>query len=140
VLFNFARQELVRRDAFDFENEDSVNYRSLLERLVRELVKDEEKQTVEKNNKIEEEKRKERELAKQIRDEKKREAIEKSKKRQMDPNYFQKISQANVKPEPVESTASSEQVQDEVILENEVVNEEDPFRISNKQRNKIFVK
>ena len=44
------RQELVRRNAFDLA-EDSVNYNTLLKRLLVEVLKDEEKAIQEKEQK-----------------------------------------------------------------------------------------
>lgn len=135
------RQELVRRMAFDFKDEDTVNHRSMLERLIKELVKDEEKKTNDKVVALEDERRAARELAKKQREDKKREALDKSKARQSDPEYFKKIAELNVKPIPTESLEVVEQVDTEDSSENSnQTATNDPFRIDAKRRSKIFVK
>ena len=134
------RQELNRRDAFDFKDEDTVNFRTLLKRLMVELVKDEEKkaQTAEQENKVKIET--EIEKSKRIREEKKRAAIERSKQRQADPNYFKKMAEKNVQPEkldtpPTANTSEEEDVNDNTECSN------DPFQsFTPKGRPKIYIR
>ena len=92
------RQELVRRSAFDLA-EDDVNYRSLLKRLMVELVADENKAVAQRTSELEQKAFDVREEAKRAREEKKREALERSKQRQADPEYFKRLAELNKKPE-----------------------------------------
>eukprot|EP01036_Dinobryon_divergens_P036071 gene36071-46887_t len=70
----------------------------MLERLIKELVKDREREIEIKDLALEQERTVARDLAKQQREAKKREAIEKSRARQADPEYFKKITAANIEP------------------------------------------
>eukprot|EP01041_Mallomonas_annulata_P014454 gene14454-30762_t len=133
------RQELVRRDAFDFKDEDNVNYRSMLERLIKELVKDREREIEIKDLALEQERTVARDLAKQQREAKKREAIEKSRARQADPEYFKKITAANI--EPVKEEVSINENNPSELDDDENNSRassdcSDPFRIDKKRRNK----
>eukprot|EP01031_Cornospumella_fuschlensis_P032231 gene32231-38984_t len=138
------RQELVKRGAFDLE-EDKVNFRSLLQRLMVELVKDEEKLAAEKFAAQEALALAKREEAKKERERKKAEALERSKQRQANPEYLEVRKQANAELEQrskvhvvAEEAAAEEEKEEEEERDNTPV---DPFRIVNtKTRNKIFVK
>ncbi|CAE7821321.1 unnamed protein product, partial [Symbiodinium microadriaticum] len=106
-------QELNRRNAFDFTDEDTVNYRTMLKRLMVELVKDEEIAAAEKVKVIEEKMETDMEKSKRIREEKKREALERSRQRQADPNYFKQRAEANVIPEKVAEPVAVDEHDDE---------------------------
>ncbi|RYG69272.1 hypothetical protein EON64_03145 [archaeon] len=141
-----ARQELVRRGAFDIE-EDKVNFRSMLQRLMVELVKDEEQRAAQRLEAQEAEAAARREEAKRERERKKAEALERSKQRQANPDYLELRRQANAE---LEQKNKVRVIGEEGAGDGEVVEDEeevkdstpiDPFRIVNsKTRNKIFVK
>ena len=87
------RQELNRRNAFDI-NPDTANYRTMLQRLMIELVKEEEEKQAEKMRAKEQEANEAREKAKREREAKKAEALERSRqRREADPEYFQRRQQ-----------------------------------------------
>ena len=139
----YSRQELVRRGAFDFASEDHVNYKSLLQRLIKELVKDEDTMYSKKEAELETTQQQLRKNARLLREQKKAEALERSKARQNDPEYFKKKNEAN------QAKSTSESTEPQTSLEVEESNEEedvqahndDPFRsFPSKQRSKIFVK
>ena len=124
-----------------------MNFRSLLARLMQELVKERnEKQevAVEQTLAVEEKKRNE---AKAERERKKQEAIERSRQRQANPNYFSQRIQANneaeIEKEKSNSSGPFQNIEEQEDEEPEVVEvvESDPFRtIANKSRKKIYVK
>mmetsp|Transcript_26916 Transcript_26916/g.45434 ORF Transcript_26916/g.45434 Transcript_26916/m.45434 type:complete len:190 (-) Transcript_26916:1523-2092(-) len=134
------RQELNRRDAFDFKDDDTVNFRTMLKRLMVELVKDEEEKAIVKEKESKEKMETALEKSKRIREEKKQAALERSRQRQADPEYFKKISDNNVKPVKEVSapvTGDDEQDQDEPESSGEV----DPFQtFVPKGRSKIFIR
>jgi hypothetical protein len=136
----FIRQELNKRGAFDFKESDTVNYRSLLQRLVVELVKDEDIKNAQNEKVVTEKIETAMEASKRIREEKKQVAIERSRQRQADPNYFNKISESNVEPEKVEAPA----VDNGSDAENEDVDAQsnDPFAsfASKKSSAKIHIR
>mmetsp|Transcript_4763 Transcript_4763/g.7230 ORF Transcript_4763/g.7230 Transcript_4763/m.7230 type:complete len:162 (-) Transcript_4763:122-607(-) len=137
------RQELNRRNAFDFGENDTVNYRTMLKRLMVELVKDEEDKANEKVKVISQERETEMEKSKRIREEKKREALERSRQRQSDPNYFKKIAELNKKPEKAEdnneTTADTQETEeDEEDNDHTPSNPFDTF--PKKGRSKIYVR
>lgn len=135
------RQELTRRGAFDFKEGDTINYRTMLQRLMVELVKDEEKLAAERAQANIEKLETEIERSKRIREEKKREALERSKQRQSDPNYFAKRAEAN-------SLANQPTISEAVVTEEDKTDVEEsievvssnPFDTYPKGRSKIFVK
>ena len=112
---SYHRQELVRRGAFDLD-ENAVCYSSLLKRLMRELVIDENVINSKRSSGVSEDAQIARDLSKQVRDEKKREAIERSKQRQSDPLYFERINEQNKKHviEATDSTNDTSAVLDEI--------------------------
>jgi hypothetical protein len=132
------RQELNRRDAFDFKDDDTVNFRSMLKRLMVELVKDEENKAIVKEQESKVKMETALEQSKRIREEKKQAALERSKQRQADPDYFKKMNEKNVKPVKEElSAADTDTPQDEEDEEEEV----DPFQtFVPKGRAKIFIR
>lgn len=92
-----------------------------------------------------------RDLAKSIREEKKREAIERSQRRQADPEYFERILTQNtmsVQPTtgPVQDDTSREDIQQDCDEGDDDQNEDsvfDPFRpayAGKERRNKISVR
>ena len=116
-----------------------------------ELVADENKVAEQTTAEIECKAAAAREEAKSIREEKKREALERSKQRQQDPEYFKRISELNKKPEKEEavvtestSVATAEEDETNVDADENASKQStyDPFRPqhTNNQKNKIFVR
>ena len=95
----------MRRGAFDLD-ESAVCYNSLLKRLMKELVIDENVVTSKRSIGVSEDAQIARDLSKLVRDERKREAIERSKQRQSDPLYFERINEQNKK-HVIEATDST---------------------------------
>ena len=146
------RQELVRRNAFDLD-EDAVNYNTLLKRLLVEVLKDEEKLVQEKEQlrlKLLAEQKAE---ALRIRELKKQEALERSQQRMQSKDYFankEKINseckidktlrlQTDSTSNNAEDIGSSDKVT--VVMEQsdpEIEIDDNPFR--SKQRFKVAVK
>lgn len=135
----------------------AVNYRSLLQRLMEELVKDEEAAASERQRQKEAEAAEAREKAKQEREAKKQEALERSRqRREADPTYFERRKVAeittstftdsnNVAQETLvdESTEKKkvEEVDEEQHEEKDGDEPDDPFRsYKNKSRSRIFVR
>jgi hypothetical protein len=134
------RQELNRRNAFDFKDEDTVNFRTMLKRLMVELVKDQENIAIVKEQESKVKMESALEKSKRIREEKKQAALERSKQRQADPNYFKQISENNIKPQKEESPNVTSQ-EDEEDEEDAVVEVEDPFQtFVPKGRSKLFIR
>ena len=144
------RQELDRRKCMDIP-EKEINHRSLLQRLVKELVKEEEANY---NNEIavkEKQRLDELEKTKAEREKKKAEALERSRKRQQDPNYFankaanndqlkakeeEKVKNRAISNNKDENGDDNEEEEEEEEEEGE--GEDDPFRITTKtRRNKM---
>lgn len=137
------RQELNRRDAFDFKDNDTVNFRTMLKRLMVELVKDEEQKAIVKEKESKEKMETSIEKSKRIREEKKQAALERSKQRQTDPEYFKKIAENNVKPVKETPTIPGDQEQNEEDEEepHQELSEVDPFQtFAPKGRSKIFIR
>ena len=144
------RQELVKRNAFDLE-ESKVQFKTLLQRLMVELVKDKEKLEEEKVMAAQESAQAVRDAAKAEREEKKRLALEKSKARQADPNYFanrvasneaakqkQKAVDEAKKIVDLDARVDGDEEEGEAAL---VAEADDPFRsYQSKSRSKIFIK
>jgi len=131
------RQELVRRECLDLD-EDKINHNSMLKRLMEELVKDEARVTEERTSAAVDAAQQERDAAKALRDKKKQEAIERSKARQSQKDYFKAKKDANVEPvkeEVPDSGASGEDEEEEEIDGKEI----DPFRIGPSKGSKIHV-
>ena len=90
------RQELIRRNKFDFASEDEVNPRSLLQRVIRALVEDQQVQEEDERRVLEEERGESlKDRLKREREERKREAVERSRQRQAERNYFSQKKAAN---------------------------------------------
>jgi predicted ATP-dependent protease len=139
------RQELNRRDAFDLE-ESTVNYKTMLARLMKDLVEEEDNEQLVAVNQKAEENKQSVDKAKEIREQRKQEALERSRQRQSDKAYFESKQLANS--EVREKKAVSSAAEGDVI---EVVNEtepeaapttavNDPFRLIPSSRSKVFVK
>jgi hypothetical protein len=142
------RQELVRRNAFDLPEED-VNYRTMLKRLMVELVADENQAVAQKTVELEQKASDAREEAKRVREEKKREALERSKQRQADPEYFKRLAELNTKPAKEEASgapgdaanADANANADAADAESGEATVFDPFRPrTGAQKSKIFVR
>lgn len=136
----------MRRGAFDLE-EDAVCFNSLLKRLMTELMADEALGDSKRSVVCTDDAQTARDAAKLAREEKKREAIERSRQRQSDPLYFEKISDQNKKPEISDDPeadnklGSEDPAQDEEEEGEEKGGSFDPFRPSyTKGKNKIFVR
>ncbi len=139
------RQELISKGKFDLP-ENQVNHDNMLRRLIAILLEEENEELNRKNKDLEANRLASLEEAKRIREEKKREAIERSKQRQADPKYFSKIKEINeevAKNEESKNQASNstKEEDDEVAAELDDDVDNDPFRtIKSKSRNKISVK
>jgi hypothetical protein len=107
-----------------------------------ELVKDEEAVATEKARQQTEQLETEIEKSKRIREEKKREALERSKQRQSDPNYFAQRVEANSQAnQPKPTVIENGDPTEEDSPEEEEVTASNPFdSYSKKGRSKIFVK
>lgn len=108
-------------------DEDKINHNSMLKRLVEELFKDEAKVTAERTAVAVNTAQHQRDSAKAIREKKKQEAIERSKARQAQKDYFDAKKEANAEPqmtlvgeEPITAEDSEEEGKEDEI---------DPFRI-----------
>jgi hypothetical protein len=115
----------------------------MLQRLMVELVKDEEIVAENQARLNTEQLETEMEKSKRIREEKKREALERSKQRQNDPNYFAKRVEANSlanQPQPTSQPLVSEDDSIEEKEESIEVVSSNPFDSFPKVRSKIFVK
>jgi hypothetical protein len=116
------RQELVRRGAFDI-NPDHANYQSMLQRLIVELVNEEEHAQMERAKVVNDERQRERDAAKRERELRKAEAQERSRlRREQDPAYF---ARRQVLPTPVSvesATSVNEPMRDCMSLVQEVDN------------------
>ena len=124
----------------------------MLQRLIRELVAEEAEANAKRTIVLEDSFRSTQEEAKRLREERKREAIERSKQRQSDPNYFQKITELNTKKSDqtddvkevnsIDSAVSDHEVDDS--KEKGISENDDPFRRSTNssgtRRNKVFVR
>jgi len=148
------RQELVRRGSMDLE-ESQISHNTLLQRLIQDLVRDEAAAATEHVAVAVSKAQEERDAAKALREERKREALERSKARQADPNYFKARAELNVKPSSASTSAEGGaggaqgggeggggdvQVLEEEEEEAEEEQPDDVFRIGGKKKNKIFVK
>mmetsp|Transcript_15557 Transcript_15557/g.14088 ORF Transcript_15557/g.14088 Transcript_15557/m.14088 type:complete len:156 (+) Transcript_15557:102-569(+) len=136
------RQELIKRNALDIPDSD-INHRSMLARLIKELVIQETNETNERTNNLLQQQQQKLLDAKAIREQKKIEAIERSRMRQRDSNYFNNKQQAN---QLVNNTEEQINKQDDREVDVEIESEVDrdividPFRSTNKQKYKIFLK
>jgi hypothetical protein len=137
------RQELVRRGAMDLD-ERNCNHRTLLQRLMVELVKEDEVAATLALQTKDLENQRRREALKLEREMKKQEAIQRSQLRRMeDPNYF-----ANRNEVPsnglvvVEYQISAEGEEESAITENHKCSSpSDVFRsYQETKRNKIYIK
>ena len=138
------RQELVRRNKLDIP-EGKINHRSMLQRLIVDLVAEEEIKVAEITAKAVETSKSQMEVAKALREQKKLEAIERSKQRQAEnPAYFQHRKELNEfdKSKKIEEIVRSDSKENEIDddnADNEADNG-DPFRTTSTHRSKIFVK
>jgi hypothetical protein len=130
------RQELVRRNCLDIP-EDDINHNSLLQRLIVELVKDESNEVQKRTADVLEKAQVDRDVAKELREQKKAEALARSKARQADAQYFATKQAANVRPEKTITVAAEEGVEKE-HEEDDSTAIADPFRVNaGKSRAKI---
>jgi hypothetical protein len=137
---------LVRRGAFDFKDEDTVNFRSLLQRMMTELVKDKQLKDEERSSKSLSDANEKRDTAKEDRERKKLEALERSKQRQQAKGYFDQRVEANTNAKLAAEQKLKNQIENtfEVTVdeeEEETVKEIDPFRsFTSKSKNKLFIR
>jgi hypothetical protein len=129
-------------------DENNVNFKIMLQRLMVELVAEENAQAEIKTKAVDDAAAA-REAAKQERELKKQEALERSRLRQADPDYFKKRVEVNeeaAKKKADELAAALAQEiaasqQNEEEEEEDDADNDDPFRsITKKSKNKIFVK
>jgi hypothetical protein len=135
------RQELVRRNKLDIPD-DKINHNSMLQRLIQELVIDEANFAKERADVVVDKAQEERDAAKALREQRKAEALARSKARQSDPNYFKKREESNVeavKVQQVKATELKEMNPDEIEVDEEPDEvDDDPFRtVKTKGRSKI---
>ena len=144
------RQELVRRGAFDIP-EDQVNFKSLLQRLMTELVAEEAKSAELRSQVVADETASKLEQAKLEREKKKQEALERSRQRQADPDYFKRRAQQNEEASTQANKVDDKSVECVAEVGGEGLEEKDdvfsddegndPFRTyKSKSRSKVFVK
>jgi len=153
------RQELNRRGKMDLP-EETITHKTLLQRLIAELVSDEASVAQQAVSVAEKKNQDEREAARFLREQKKAEALARSEaRRAANPNYFAEKQQLNVKPLRQEGSAggggegTEGQGQGQVEGENEDEDEEEtenkndndeednPFRTyKSKARPKIYVR
>lgn len=124
-----------------------MNFKSLLQRLMVELVAEERQATEIKTKAIVDETAVKLEQAKQERERKKLEALERSKQRQADPEYFKRRTEQNEEAAAAKAKAQAEiEALPAVPAEEEEDEQEDdknddPFRTyKSKGRSKVFVK
>lgn len=138
---------MLRRNAFDLD-EETVNYNSLLKRLISELIIDEGAEDSKRMTSCTDDAHAAREEAKKAREEKKKEAIERSRLRQANPQYFEQIVAQNVK--NVDSANNIDEVVDpdkddtkpntDEIIDERTVNPFRPSYAKDDKRNKVFVR
>jgi len=133
------RQELTRRGKFDFENEDHVNFKSMLKKLVKALLEEQqtnEDEVVRENDSLQDDLKEK--LLKE-KEERKRLAIERSEKRQADKAYFENKRLLNESSKVVEEVEDIDNNEEDNEKEEEIdENEEevfDPFRMSGTHTN-----
>jgi hypothetical protein len=113
----------------------------MLKRLMVELVKDEEEKAIVKEQESKQKMETALEKSKRIREEKKQAALERSRQRQADPEYFKKIADNNVKPVKEAATEPPVLSDGEDEEEEEAQAEVDPFQtFVPKGRSKIFIR
>lgn len=126
-------------------------HRSLLQRLLVELVKDTVVEDSKRSTDVVDKANSARDLAKSVREEKKREAVERSKRRQADPEYFERILTQNTMSVqsttgPVQDDTSQKEIEqdcDEIDNDQHKDSIFDPFRPAyacKERRNKISVR
>ena len=132
------RQELVRREALDIP-EEQINHNTMLKRLIEELVKDEAKATEERTEVVVDTAQQERDAAKALREKRKQEAIERSKARQAQKDYFEAKKGNNAVPTRGMDTGNN--VGGDAGEDNEKTTDDevDPFRIGPSRRSKVHV-
>jgi len=92
------RQELTRRGKLDVP-EESINHRSMLQRLIQVLLEDEQRAIDERTAEAEAQQQARLAEAKADRDKRKQEALERSRQRQLSGAYFEQLKQSNAPPE-----------------------------------------
>lgn len=160
------RQELVRRNELHLKEGDPVNYRILLQMLVEVLTREEQQRQLEHMKNVEQAQAEERERygfvcgclmscrnhviilrlsplrLKALREERKREAMERSRLRQADPSYFAARAppppQLDVK-EQQEKAEEGEMHEEEQTEQTNQPDDDDPFR-STTSKFKVFVR
>ena len=106
-----------------------------------ELVKEEEMTVAEREQKIINERNAELEAAKALREQKKREAIERSKARQADPNYFASRAAANEAKIKADKEAKAKMAELEEYQPVQEEEDQDPFKtVTSKGRSKIAIR
>lgn len=132
------RQELVRRDCLDLD-EEAINHNSMMKRLVQELVKDEARITEERTTSAVDIAKRARDEAKALREVKKQEAIERSKARQAQKYYFEAKKGNNAVPTRGMDTGNN--VGGDAGEDNKKTSDDevDPFRIGPSRRSKVHV-
>ena len=149
------RQELNRRGKMDLP-EEVITHKTLLQRLIAELVSDEASVAQQAISVADKKNQDEREAARLLREQKKAEALARSEaRRAANPDYFAEKHQLNVKPVRQEGVAGGEGAEgqgqgegggegddeDETEIKNDNDEEDNPFRTyKSKARPKIYVR
>jgi len=128
------RQELVRRNCLDIPDAQ-INHNSMLQRLIQALIIEEANATEVHTAAVVDKAQEERDAAKALREQRKAEALARSKERQADPDYFRTRQEQNkVKEVAVEPSAAAEEEEPA----EDGTNSDDPFRTyKSKSRAKI---
>ena len=140
------RQELELRGKMDLA-EGTINHKSLLQRLVQELVGLEAQAAQTKGDSDAARLHEQRDADKALREQRKAEALERSRQRQADPSYFAKRAELNkdgkelldAKKAPPDAPAATAE-QEEEEEEAAEAGPSDPFRTTKTKGPKIFVK
>ena len=134
------RQELVARNSLDIP-EEQINHKTMLQRLIKLLLEDEKILVEEKSAKLEAERNESLNKSKLEREKKKLEAIERSKLRQKNPEYFSSILEKNILPEKSDNLKNLEEYTPiNINVDNQGPENGDPFSTTNKVKTKIHIR
>ena len=132
------RQELVRRDKLDIP-EDEICHKTLLQRLMRDLLEEEQQIVDDRAAVVAAEQMCKLNAAKAERERKKQEALERSKQRTQNSNYFATITDMNKLP-AVKDLTTLEELSSTDKSQTEDMPDSDPFRALKVSRSRIHIK
>lgn len=135
------RKELEKRGIMDIP-EGEICHRSMLARLVKDIVAQETAHTQKRTEQLVVKQRSDAEQAKLLREQRKAEALERSRQRQMNGNYFKEKVEKNTI--VINDSRSKPEYTNLEVLEEEEMNEKeidimDPFRQA-KQKSRIHIR